>query len=551
MSAAEEAYLVAENIIEHAIAAGDWLILGDDGIDTPDLEKIPPRIVELKDMKDLHLSRTRVTDLSPLSGATQLEALCLHGSPISDVSPLSQMISMTSLDLNKTLVSDIGIVRQMPKLTGLFFEDTKVTTLEPIQDLVELIDLNLRGTQNLDLSISRDAGKQNLGCLERLKKLQLLHAARTNLDSLQPLVALENLNYLDIADTSVSDLRPMLEIGEFSERSAFANTTLIFAECTATKIDPKLRELSEIVNDTERTQQTLAYLRETGENWPPVETEADFPPISLNSPEQEAAPRVIATETSVDVERAVVSEAKLNDLVRQKALERLRTAVNQLVRAGNRHPDLYDPCTSLRDHILGDLSEIDLLEVHFELEELRGIFDRRDERTGEDVFEPDVVSALDRVGLVGPGLTMDNAEVERFEARRGRYLDLPTALKALQENDVLSRAILDDPLYGEVIKSYSDLFLRGAAREQEPARLRAGQSFLNRNTVITVGLVFASGFLAGPMEPISIASMQWLAKNYYTINALAPGWGQAFQVWITPILMRARELSVGAQHIRP
>lgn len=273
---------------------------------------------------------------------------------------------------------------------------------------------------------------------------------------------------------------------------------------------------------------------EIGEDWPPL-------PSANAAPEQDGAPRVVESNGQVDAVPGTPSAAELKDRVKQQALTRLRKAIDRLSAAANRFPDLDGPSRTLKQELAQDLAEIDLLEVHLELEELRGIFERRDEREGEDRLPPDVISALDRVGLVGPGLTLDNAEVEAFEARRGRYFDLPSLMKAVDENDALSQAIAADPtLYGEGIRAYTALFLRAGPLEGEPGRLRAGQYALNRNTVLTVSLMFASGVSGGAMGGPATEAMRFLAQNAHAISAMAPGWGEAFQAWITPILMRAQ-----------
>ena len=101
------------------------------------------------------------------------------------------------------------------------------------------------------------------------------------------------------------------------------------------------------------------------------------------------------------------------------------------------------------------LDEIDTLEIHFDIEDLRGMYDRRAELTGEDALEPEEVSALDRIARHGPGLVHGSEEVERFEKR----LELERAdhvSEQLEEAEKRITASLAEAntLVGETLRRY-------------------------------------------------------------------------------------------------
>jgi hypothetical protein len=499
---AESAYRAAQAAIVEAKAEGaSWLDFS--GKEFHDLESLPPEIAGLTEVMQLFLDNSKVSDITSLGDMTELGALFLSNTQVSDITPLQDMVTLIALWLDNTRVSDITPLRRMTAMTHLMLNDTLVSDIAPLQDMTSITDLRLNNTQVSDIA---------------------------------PLRGLAHLSVLYLNGSMVSDLRPVGALDYIGDTSS----DIQFSGIPALALDPNLVKIARIENNYERSFALLQYLDEIGDNWPPLSDTKD-------APEQQAAPRVRVLGGVVDVDPATPTPEELDDQVKRQALARLRSAVDRLATAANRYPDLDLPARNLRGHLQGELAGMDLLEVHFELEELQGIFSRRSERQAEDRFDPDILGALDRVCMVGPGLTMDNAAVEAFEARRARYLDRPSALRAIPENRELSQAIIEDPqLYGEAIRAYSELFLRAENIDTPARRLSAGQSFLNRNTVLTVGLIFASNALSGPLGTVGTQAMQWLAANAHAISALAPGWGEAFQVWIAPILMRANEASAAA-----
>ncbi len=73
--------------------------------------------------------------------------------------------------------------------------------------------------------------------------------------------SLANLQGFDLDNTQIADLRPLLQFPA-AQGDAPNLTRLFFSNTPATRLDPRLAELSEIDDAPERTRQTLAYLRE-------------------------------------------------------------------------------------------------------------------------------------------------------------------------------------------------------------------------------------------------------------------------------------------------
>ncbi|MEM8571491.1 MAG: TIR domain-containing protein [Pseudomonadota bacterium] len=88
---------------------------GEPGIRMPQID----RCIAL-DAPYLNFEHERnLTDLSPLSALTSLQALNLSFTEVSDLSPLKNLNSLESLFLRETLVSDLSPLQNLTELTGL------------------------------------------------------------------------------------------------------------------------------------------------------------------------------------------------------------------------------------------------------------------------------------------------------------------------------------------------------------------------------------------------------------------------------------------------
>lgn len=416
----------------------------------------------------------------------------------------------------------------LTELTGLSLDNTQIIDLSPLVGMKRLSELWLGGTQVTDFNP-----------LAEVVRLRALNLDNTKITDLGPLVGLTELTDIFLNDTKVVDLRPLLFLPKLAKRPGIFGLT--FLNTPATHLDSKLAVLSEIEGAKERTTKTIAYLREAGEKWPP---------LPANAPDQDTILTVTQTDDGrLDVVPAVPDAEELTDAVKAKAHTLLQQATKSLEQiAGNMHPRLSASARALSLHIDCPLQEVDLLDVHFELEALRGIYERRGERKGEDVFGDEVIDALDKVLLSGPGLVLDNAQVEKLEARRDRYRDKPPSPDVQDAQDRMSDSIALDPaLFGDTIRGYSVTFKEGHAEGSE--RLQAGQGILNKNTLIAVGAIVVSGIVGGPLSAVGNDLFAWFIAQSETISVLAPTWGTVFEAWITPIMMRAREANVAARGI--
>lgn len=500
--------------------------ISDDGLAT---------LSQLTKLNSLMLTGTSITGegLGYLSGLADLNHLYVGYSPITNdaLRHISKYSGLQTLSLANTKIDDSGLdhISTLAAISNLYLNGTRITDdgLHRISGLSKLRSLSLTDT------LITDRGLDAIVDFFNLQGLYLEGTPVSN-DGLRRLSRLTELSTLHLDRTQVSDLRPVLAFDKLW------NGRLTFRQIPALEHDLKLDALSKIEDDRDRTAETLAYLKEVVDDWPPIPQEPpkqdDFLTVSLG------------VDGRLDIRPALPSGVELADTVKQKAHLRLVDKLDALAQvAGNRFPRLANAARKLWARLDCAFEEIDMLEVHFDIEGMRGTYERRNEGIGEERLSQDVISALDDVLIVGPGLVLDNEEVEKADIRRDRYRGI-ISHENIAAQDVVSDVIVGSPdFFGDRMRDYSAGFKAGSHHDMD--RLRTGQATLNRNTLIVIGLGAAQSILGGPMGEIGNQLIIWLAQNHVALSAAMPGWGDATRVWLTPILMRAREFYLASKYL--
>jgi Leucine-rich repeat (LRR) protein len=98
---------------------------------------------------DREITRPLLTDISPLSGLTNLTSLELSRNSISDISALSGLTSLTDLDLGRNTITDISALSGLTSLTYLYLGQNSISDIQPLLDNSGLgagDSVNLRST---------------------------------------------------------------------------------------------------------------------------------------------------------------------------------------------------------------------------------------------------------------------------------------------------------------------------------------------------------------------------------------------------------------------
>ena len=107
---------------------------------------------EYVEAEDRSINSNLVSDLSPLTGLTQLTQLYLGGNNISDISALAGLTNLTQLGLGGNSIADILPLAELTNLTWLGLWDNRISDLSPLTGLTQLTQLYLGGNNISDLS---------------------------------------------------------------------------------------------------------------------------------------------------------------------------------------------------------------------------------------------------------------------------------------------------------------------------------------------------------------------------------------------------------------
>lgn len=220
----------------------------------PQLEKaiqkqfgLERKIVEsdMKHLKELSLERKRITDLTGLETATNLEGLYLssnklsnisqlaslenlkylylEGNPITDFTPLSELTNLTSLGLGNTGVTDLSFLTNLQALEDLSLDNNELESLSTLPKLNQLAFLSvygnkltsLEGVEKLENLTSLSADENPIKSLDDLdvrSKLRDLNLSYTLLEDIDRLLDLKELEYVSLYGVDLSGNNKALDV---------------------------------------------------------------------------------------------------------------------------------------------------------------------------------------------------------------------------------------------------------------------------------------------------------------------------------------------------
>ena len=256
-------------------------------------------------------------------------------------------------------------------------------------------------------------------------------------------------------------------------------------------------------------------------------------------PEQDVLLPINFVDGKFDVEPSHFSEVDIEDRIRQAAHQRLRDAAEGLARAsGNYHPRLASRARELFNRLDRPLSDLDPLEIHFDLEDLRGIYERRLEFEGEDRLETEEVAALEQIGRFGPGLVRGNTEVEAFEDRlKLEAGQMPSEQTVAAETQIVRSIAEAEDLAGENLRSMSG----GVANAEEGSRKGFARRILSKNTLVAVGTFCALAIANKVAGDSGAAGLSWLWQQSEAARVIAVEQGASFVAWFDAVLVEVRE----------
>ena len=160
----------------------------------------------LTQLTALYLDYNFITDISSLSGLTALEVLDLGSNGIRDLSALSELTALTALDLSNNQspddgwgISDISVLSNLTALEYLDLQVNQITDITPLAGL----------TQLETLSFHNNPGLSDIRALSGLTALKHLSLSNTLISDIIPLANLTALKELYLNSCSISDISPL------------------------------------------------------------------------------------------------------------------------------------------------------------------------------------------------------------------------------------------------------------------------------------------------------------------------------------------------------
>ena len=166
----------------------------------------------------------RITDLSPLSGLTNLTYLTLSYQTVSDFSPLFGLTNLTTLGLSAMNITDIPTLAGLTNLTTLWLDHNSITDISALAGLTHLTTLYIPSNNITDISA--------LAGLTNLTRLVLSHNNLTDLSPLATNTGLGSGDEVDVRDNPLDAASKNTHIPELQARgvSVSFDEILVFTD---------------------------------------------------------------------------------------------------------------------------------------------------------------------------------------------------------------------------------------------------------------------------------------------------------------------------------
>ena len=173
----------------------------------------------------LYLWKHSITNIGPLKGLTKLIQINLWKNNIVDITALKGLTKLTTLDLGDNEIVDLTPLKDLPVLNQLILQSNKITNVGPLKNLTSVTSLNLQKNSSLSAisplrslrklvslalsstSVTASGLSTVLPYFSSLEILQLNFASVSNLSVLNKLpstVRLGNLTVQSMTDSSLS-----------------------------------------------------------------------------------------------------------------------------------------------------------------------------------------------------------------------------------------------------------------------------------------------------------------------------------------------------------
>jgi Leucine-rich repeat (LRR) protein len=179
--------------LEYCVNLQERLDLRDNNI-----SDISP-LTGLTNLQHLIIWGNNISDISPLAGLTNLIVLNMVTNNISDISPLAGLTNLIVLKLEQNNINDITLLANLTNLEVLWLSRNNISDLSPLAGLTNLQELELHQNNISDITL-----------LANLTNLEVLKLQQNNISDISPLAGLTNLQYLVLWGNNISDISPLV-----------------------------------------------------------------------------------------------------------------------------------------------------------------------------------------------------------------------------------------------------------------------------------------------------------------------------------------------------
>lgn len=161
-----------------------------------------------------------ISDLTPLSGLTQLTSIDLPAHEISNIAPLSNLTKLTRINLMANNISDLTPISELTSLNSLVLDYNQISNIENLRKLVNLNSLSLSSNQISDISVVSNFVELEhlnlstnqisyISSLENVTKLEFLGLSSNRISNISPLSNLRELTILALERNRIEDIAPL------------------------------------------------------------------------------------------------------------------------------------------------------------------------------------------------------------------------------------------------------------------------------------------------------------------------------------------------------
>ena len=167
-----------------------------------------------------------VSDLSPIANLTNIKHLDLGGNPITDLSPIANFTQLETINFDdKVPLTDISVLADMEQLRAVFMWGPRFRDMSPLVNLPNIEIMNLCGNGISEIPSLKNAPKlkelyvfgnnvSDVSILQDLTNLERLNLRENNITDISPLAGLTNLKWLDLSENPIRDWTPLYELSK-------------------------------------------------------------------------------------------------------------------------------------------------------------------------------------------------------------------------------------------------------------------------------------------------------------------------------------------------